>query len=156
MTDILQNGTVSDELNETFRKLIDLRDDEHFVMPLYVVVFNKRYLLTELDEISDLSKETFRVGFGSSMERGKTNSFNASLLYKIPSIVSMFEHENDKYLKTNYIVFESDRWTHESDEHMKIFDDMNRYYDLLQKRVENIVNTNKQNAFMTDITHITD
>lgn len=55
------------ENHELITKLVNMRDDGEYVIPLYVQVYGKRYGILELDQITDrFTRNIFKVGFGVS------------------------------------------------------------------------------------------
>ena len=141
------------EMNLTdkeFQKtLIDSRDDSMYLIPMYVIVCNKKYSILDIDSIKPRVSETlFKVGFGTSHSIiSKPNNFPTGLFYNF-NVTPLFTDTNDETdISTNYFVLEEsafDDYDVETEENpilSKIYDEINtwiqRLYDMYRECLDN-------------------
>lgn len=133
---------ISDE--EFIKTLVESRDPNNFVIPLYVKVANKKYALLDMNEIQmKVSKSAFKVGFASKYsitEMG--NSFPAYLLYNFNTANHFIITDPNTKFSTDYVILEESYFDEMSDDSLlnKIYEEMNRWIDLLYNQYEEIVN----------------
>lgn len=143
------------EMNLTdkeFQKtLIDSRDDSMYLIPMYVIVCNKKYSILDIDKIKDRVSETlFKVGFGTSHSIiSKPNNFPTALFYNF-NVTPLFTDTNaETDISTNYFVLEESVFDDvESEENpvlAKIYEEINswiqRLYDMYRECIENNTQT---------------
>ena len=141
------------EMNLTdkeFQKtLIDSRDDSMYLIPMYVIVCNKKYSILDIDSIKPRVSETlFKVGFGTSHSIiSKPNNFPTGLFYNF-NVTPLFTDTNEETdISTNYFVLEEsafDDYDVETEENpilSKIYDEINtwiqRLYDMYRECLDN-------------------
>lgn len=141
------------EMNLTdkeFQKtLIDSRDDSMYLIPMYVIVCNKKYSILDIDMIKPRVSETlFKVGFGTSHSIiSKPNNFPTGLFYNF-NVTPLFTDTNEETdIATNYFVLEEsafDDYDVETEENpilSKIYDEINtwiqRLYDMYRECLDN-------------------
>lgn len=141
------------EMNLTdkeFQKtLIDSRDDSMYLIPMYVIVCNKKYSILDIDMIKPRVSETlFKVGFGTSHSViSKPNNFPTALFYNF-NVTPLFTDTNEETdISTNYFVLEEsafDDYDVETEENpvlAKIYDEINtwiqRLYDMYRECLDN-------------------
>ena len=141
------------EMNLTdkeFQKtLIDSRDDSMYLIPMYVIVCNKKYSILDIDKIKPRVSETlFKVGFGTSHSIiSKPNNFPTGLFYNF-NVTPLFTDTNEETdISTNYFVLEEsafDDYDVETEENPilgKIYDEINtwiqRLYDMYRECLDN-------------------
>ena len=141
------------EMNLTdkeFQKtLIDSRDDSMYLIPMYVIVCNKKYSILDIDSIKPRVSETlFKVGFGTSHSIiSKPNNFPTGLFYNF-NVTPLFTDTNEETdISTNYFVLEEsafDDYDVETEENPilgKIYDEINtwiqRLYDMYRECLDN-------------------
>lgn len=145
------------EMNLTdkeFQKtLIDSRDDSMYLIPMYVIVCNKKYSILDIDMIKPRVSETlFKVGFGTSHSIiSKPNNFPTGLFYNF-NVTPLFTDTNEETdISTNYFVLEEsvfDDYDVESEENpvlAKIYNEINswiqRLYDMYRECIDNNTQT---------------
>lgn len=145
------------EMNLTdkeFQKtLIDSRDDSMYLIPMYVIVCNKKYSILDIDMIKPRVSETlFKVGFGTSHSIiSKPNNFPTALFYNF-NVTPLFTDTNEETdIPTNYFVLEEsafDDYDVETEENpvlAKIYDEINtwiqRLYDVYRECLDNNTQT---------------
>lgn len=92
---------------EIIMKLIDERDKNCYVIPLYVHINNQRYNLWELKEIDNFSRNTIKVGFGSSRGLMISSPFPKDCVYEFEMTFTTRNYDYEKDVETFYYVFES-------------------------------------------------
>ena len=121
------------------KAVIDSREEDKYVIPLYVKIYNNTYSLLELDKIEEYDERSFKVGFGSSTKLLMKNSFLDRYRYEL-EFIDKFEHYDYEENKgVSYIIFESggvDYYT--SNMHKQI----NSYIDALNERIKSICEKN--------------
>ena len=131
------------EDHELIRRIIDNKDFNKILIPLYVKIFNRTYGITELDDITDFSKFSFKVGFGSknNMTFPKSNNFPLGQLqcFYNPTLINYFDEETQ--LHTTYVVFESDVINEDErrDIELRLIYEVNEYVSLLSNYIESHV-----------------
>lgn len=133
---------MSDE--EFIKTLVESRDPNNFVIPLYVKVANKEYALLDMNDIQmKVSKSAFKVGFASKYSITEINdSFPTKLLYNFNIMNHFIVTDPETKFNTEYIILEESYFDEMSDDSLlnKIYEEMNRWIDLLYNRYEEIVN----------------
>ena len=144
------------EMNLTdkeFQKtLIDSRDDSMYLIPMYVIVCNKKYSILDIDMIKSRVSETmFKVGFGTSHSIiSKPNNFPTGLFYNFNVTPLFTETNGETDISTNYFVLEEsafDDYEVESEENpilAKIYDEINSWIQLLYDVYRDCIDNNTQ------------
>lgn len=96
-----------EENKQSIMKLIDSRDNDEIIIPVYVRLYNNRYLLHELDQIKIFNPAAFKVGFGSSSGMFIKNSFPNQLLLSYDETQVFMDVDEDTGVSVRYILFES-------------------------------------------------
>ena len=92
---------------EAIVKLIDSRESDEFVIPVYVRIYNNRYFLHELDQIKEYNPTSFKIGFGSSSSLFVKNSFPNQLILNYEEPVAFTECDENTGVATRYVLFEA-------------------------------------------------
>lgn len=95
------------EDKETIMKLIDIRNKDELVVPVYLRVGNNTYYLSEVDEITSCSPSIFKVGFGSSDSVFIRNKFPKNKLINFTNPRTFTNFNEEEQCATEYITFES-------------------------------------------------
>jgi len=119
-------------------KLIDERDEHCYVIPLYIHINNERYNLWEMDQIDNFSKQSIKVGFGSSTGLMIPNSFPKEHVYDFEMIKTFHRYDYDKEVEIFYYVFESGNLLEEELTDV-LHQQMQTYLDAISEYVEKIV-----------------
>ena len=136
--------------DKEFQKtLIDSRADNMYLIPMYVIVYGKKYSILDIDQIKARVSETqFKVGFGTSHSViSRPNNFPTALFYNF-NVTPLFTDTNEETdIPTNYFVLEEsafDDYDVESEENpilSKIYDEINtwiqRLYDMYRECLDN-------------------
>jgi hypothetical protein len=118
-------------------KLINMRDEDQIIIPLYVQIYNKRYSLLELSEIKTrFTKGCFKVGFGTADALFMKNSFPTRRFSEFNIIDIFTEYDDEKDVTVRYMVFES---SDIEDDGSKLIEQVNYYNDMLYEYTWNLV-----------------
>lgn len=131
------------ENKETIMKLIDERDPNCFVIPLYVHINNTRYNLWEMNDIDDFSPNTLRVGFGSSRGLRIHSQFPADCIYEFNMITTLRDYNYNTDTDKFYYIFESGNLD-ESEIRLPIHEQIQTYIQSISDYVKKIVSEKKQ------------
>ena len=132
---------------EMIMNIINQKKPDMIVIPLYVKVFNRIYGITELDNIMDFSKFSFKIGFGAMNQSYKSTKSNFPMnqlqCFYDPRLYHYFDEENQ--FKTDYVVFESDKIDVTTNGISKeIIEEINRYFDMLSDYIDTRVTKMKK------------
>ena len=114
-------------------KLIMTKDDD-IVIPLYVKIYNMRYSILELNDITDFDASSFKVGFGTSTSFLLKNSFPDKNIFDFDNISTFIEFDEKLNSNIIYRVFESAHANGGDVVHKQI----NKYYEMLNNYVSNL------------------
>lgn len=95
------------EDHEFIMKVIQSRDHNAFIMPLYVRVYNTTYSMMELDSMTEYNPASFKVGFGTSY--GLTDehiNFPKKVMIDLDVINMFHDVDPDTGDTTHYCIFE--------------------------------------------------
>ena len=120
------------EDKETIMKLINCRSNEDIIIPIYVSIGNKKYLLVDMDEIDNCSPSIFKVGFGSSDSVFIRNKFPKSKLINFSNSKVFTQYDEDKQCAIEYYVFESSDLEYDRTD---LTNEINKWYHLLLDHV---------------------
>jgi hypothetical protein len=95
------------EDKETIMKLIDCSSNDEVIIPIYISIGNKKYLIVDMDEIDTCSPSIFKIGFGSSDSVFIRNKFPKSKLINFSNSKVFSQYDEDKQCVIEYYVFES-------------------------------------------------
>ena len=122
------------------KDIIKSRDEDSYVIPLYVKIYNKTYDMLELDTIKEYDESSFKVGFGSSTKLLMKNSFMDKYKFEF-DFVDKFEHyDYEENKAVSYIIFES--YNVDSDVSI-IHKQVNLYVDALRVRIKGMCYKNR-------------
>ncbi len=93
---------------EWIMKIVNMRDEDQIIIPLYVQIYGKKYSLLELDQIKVRFVEaTFKVGYGTADALFMPNSFPVNRVRDFDIINVFTEYDNVKDRTIRYMTFES-------------------------------------------------
>lgn len=120
--------------------IIEKRNKGDMLIPVYLKVGNTAYSLLEVDDIPDCSPSIFKVGFGTSISVFIRNKFpkNELINFSSPTVFTRFD--DDKQTAVEYILFESA----DMPDGKPIYDEINKWYDILLDYVMKKVDINKK------------
>lgn len=121
------------------KRVINSRESDEYIIPLYVKIFNKTFSILELDDIDNYDSSTFKIGFGSSISILSKNSFIGKFIYEFNFIQRFNEYSYEENCDTAYIIFESGYVDDSSVMHEQI----NQYVDILSNKVKEVYDNNR-------------
>lgn len=137
------------ENNDLIRKLIDMREENEIIIPLYVQVYNKRYSILEMDDITvRFTEGVFKVGFGTADALFMKNSFptNRASEFDVINIFTIYDDSMDRNVR--YMVFETGDVDNDALDTLK--DQVHKYYRMLFTHVWNHVDEHIKKLLSTD------
>jgi hypothetical protein len=120
--------------------IIEKRNKGDMLIPVYLKVGNTAYSLLEVDDIPDCSPSIFKVGFGTSISVFTRNKFPKNELINFSSPTLFTRFDDDKQAAVEYILFESA----DMPDGKPIYDEINKWYDILLDYVMKKVDINKK------------
>lgn len=126
---------------DTIMDIINRRDRDDLVIPLYIRIGNNYYSLLEVDDIPDCSPSIFKIGFGSSNSVFNTLRFPIGKLIHFDNTKIFNHYDEDKQATIQYIVFES---SDINNDNSLLEISINKYYDMLLEYVMKHVEINKK------------
>lgn len=121
------------------KNVINSRESDEYIIPLYVKIFNKTFSILELDDIDNYDSSTFKIGFGSSISILSKNSFISKFIYEFNFIQRFNEYSYEENCDTAYIIFESGYVDDSSVMHKQI----NQYVDILGNKAKEVYDNNR-------------
>lgn len=125
---------------EWIMKIVNMRDEDQIIIPLYVQIYGKKYSLLELDQIKVRFVEgAFKVGYGTADALFMPNSFPVNRVRDFDIINVFTEYDNVKDRTIRYMTFESGDVDVKEDN--KLDEQIHMYFEALFNRVKEIVNS---------------
>lgn len=93
--------------HDLIMKLIKQRKSDAYVAPMYVRIYNDRYCLNELNQITNFNPSAFKVGFGVHVSLLDKFSFPNSLMHQFDPITAFTNFDEEKQLSERFIIFET-------------------------------------------------
>ena len=123
---------------EYVKKLVNMRDDDKIVIPLYIQIFGKKYSLLQLDAVKKrFSKNIFKVGYATADALFMNNSFPVNRIGEFDLIDTFTEYDTDMERNIRYTVFESGDVDVKEDNELD--NEIHMYFDCLFNRVKSHV-----------------
>lgn len=117
------------------KNLINSRDDDEIIIPLYVQIYGKKYPLLKLDEIKKrFSPSAFKVGYGTADAWFMKNSFPVHRISEFDLVDTFSEYDSENERNIRYTVFESGDV--DVSEENKLNGEIHMYFDLLFNNVK--------------------
>lgn len=117
------------------KNLINSRDDDEIIIPLYVQIYGKKYPLLKLDEIKKrFSPSAFKVGYGTADAWFMNNSFPVHRISEFDLVDTFSEYDSKNERNIRYTVFESGDI--DTSEGNKLNGEIHMYFDLLFNNVK--------------------
>lgn len=125
---------------EWIMKIVNMRDEDQIIIPLYVQIYGKKYSLLELDQIKVRFVEgAFKVAYGTADALFMPNSFPVNRVRDFDIINVFTEYDNVKDRTIRYMTFESGDVDVKEDN--KLDEQIHMYFEALFNRVKEIVNS---------------
>jgi len=129
------------EDKETIMKLIDIRNKNDLIVPVYLRVGNSTFYLSEVDEIPSCSPSIFKVGFGSSDSVFVRNKFPKNKLINFTNPRTFTNFNEEEQCATEYITFESSDLEYDRTD---LTNEINKWYSVLLDYTMTHVEENKK------------
>lgn len=96
------------EDKEWIKNIVNMRDEDEIVIPLYVQIYGKKYSLLELDTIKKrFSPSAFKIGYGTADALFMKNSFPTNRVRDFDVITVFMEYDSVNERQIRYMVFET-------------------------------------------------
>jgi hypothetical protein len=129
---------------DALMNLIDSRDRNCYVIPIYIHMDHQLYGLWEMDQIEHFNPHTIKVGFGSSKQLLAHNGFPNEWIERF-NLVSNWSHYNyDLDVDIRYFVFETSGLLQEEIDQDDRLLQIEMYVDAICEKVSGIVDKKKQ------------
>ena len=123
------------ENKEYIKNIVNMRDDDEIVIPLYIQIYGQKYSLLELDTIKKrFSGSVFKVGFATADAFFMNNSFPVNRINEFNLINSFTEYDESMNRNIRYTVFESGDVDIKDDN--KLDEEIHMYFDILFNNVK--------------------
>jgi hypothetical protein len=129
------------EDKETIMKLIDCRSNDEVIIPIYISIGNKKYLIVDMDEIDTCSPSIFKICFGTSDSVFVRKKFPKNRLFDFNDVKIFKIFDDDKQCLVEYITFDS---SDIDDDNSDLSKEINNWYNSLLEYVMNRVEVNKK------------
>ena len=129
------------EDKDYIKNLVNQRDDDQIVIPLYVQIYGKKYSLLELKDVKvRFTEGAFKVGYGTADALFMRNSFPINRIRDF-DVITVFTEYDDKMDRTiRYMVFESGNIDlPDVGEEDKLSEEICSYFDMLYTHVKDVV-----------------
>lgn len=126
---------------EKIMKLINMRDEDQIIIPLYVQIYGKRYSILELNDIKvRFTEGAFKIGYGTADALFMTNAFPIKRIHDFDIISVFTEYDDDTNRAIRYMVFESGNIDlPDVDENDKLSEEICACFDMLYVHTKGIV-----------------
>lgn len=123
------------ENRDWVKSLINMRDDDVVIIPLYIQIYGQKYSLLNLDEVKKrFSPSAFKIGYGTADAWFMKNSFPVNRINDFDLIDTFNEYDVENERNIRYTVFESgDVDVIEGD---SLTEEIHMYFDLLFNNVK--------------------
>lgn len=129
------------EDKDYIKNLVNQRDDDQIVIPLYVQIYGKKYSLLELKDVKvRFTEGAFKVGYGTADALFMPNSFPINRIRDF-DVITVFTEYDDKMDRTiRYMVFESGNIDlPDVEDEDKLSEEICSYFDMLYTHVKDVV-----------------
>ena len=129
------------EDKDYIKNLVNQRDDDQIVIPLYVQIYGKKYSLLELRDVKvRFTEGAFKVGYCTADALFMPNSFPINRIRDFDVITVFTEYDDKKDRTIRYMVFESGNIDlPDVEEEDKLSEEICSYFDMLYTHVKDVV-----------------
>lgn len=129
------------EDKDYIKNLVNQRDDDQIVIPLYVQIYGKKYSLLELKDVKvRFTEGAFKVGYCTADALFMPNSFPINRIRDFDIITVFTEYDDKKDRTIRYMVFESGNIDlPDVEEKDKLSEEICSYFDMLYTHVKDVV-----------------
>lgn len=127
---------------DIMKTLIDDRNPSHYLIPIYINLFGKKYAILDIGNITQsFPLSAFRVGFGTSHSVIGTKNFPTGEMYKYNCEESFKYTDEETSVDTYYFIIE-ESFMNESDN--PIDKEINMWINALYNKVEDNVKRHRE------------
>lgn len=129
------------EDKDYIKNLVNQRDDDQIVIPLYIQIYGKKYSLLELKDVKvRFTEGAFKVGYCTADALFMPNSFPINRIRDFDIITVFTEYDDKKDRTIRYMVFESGNIDlPDVEEKDKLSEEICSYFDMLYTHVKDVV-----------------
>lgn len=129
------------EDKDYIKNLVNQRDDDQIVIPLYVQIYGKKYSLLELKDVKvRFTEGAFKVGYCTADALFMPNSFPINRIRDFDVITVFTEYDDKKDRTIRYMVFESGNIDlPDVEEEDKLSEEICSCFDILYTHVKDVV-----------------
>lgn len=129
------------EDKDYIKNLVNQRDDDQIVIPLYVQIYGKKYSLLELKDVKvRFTEGAFKVGYCTADALFMPNSFPINRIRDFDIITVFTEYDDKKDRTIRYMVFESGNIDlPDVEEEDKLSEEICSCFDMLYTHVKDVV-----------------
>lgn len=117
------------------RTVVDMRDTDAIVIPLYIQIYGKKYSILDMNSIKKrFAPSAFKIGYGTADSMFMKNSFPVNRINEFDLIDTFYEYDSENDINVRYTVFESGDV--DDTESNKLNEEIHMYFDLLFNNVK--------------------
>lgn len=117
------------------RTVVDMRDADTIVIPLYIQIYGKKYSILDMNSIKKrFAPSAFKIGYGTADSMFMKNSFPVNRINEFDLIDTFYEYDSENDINVRYTVFESGDV--DDIESNKLNQEIHMYFDLLFNNVK--------------------
>lgn len=117
------------------RTVVDMRDADAIVIPLYIQIYGKKYSILDMNSIKKrFAPSAFKIGYGTADSMFMKNSFPVNRINEFDLIDTFYEYDSENDINVRYTVFESGDV--DDIESNKLNQEIHMYFDLLFNNVK--------------------
>lgn len=134
---------------EQIMKMMSAKHKDAYIVPMYIVIQNKSYLLSELNQLESYNTSGMKMGFGAVNNLFDKKSLPNKYVgeFEVSTVFTNFDE--DKNTMIRYMVFETGATDNENDVD-EIHHQINMYYDQLKDYINQLYSEYRQ-RLMNDI-----
>jgi hypothetical protein len=117
------------------KTVVDMRDADAIVIPLYIQIYGKKYSILDMNSIKKrFAPSAFKIGYGTADSMFMKNSFPVNRINEFDLIDTFYEYDSENDINVRYTVFESGDV--DDIESNKLNQEIHMYFDLLFNNVK--------------------
>ena len=117
------------------KTVVDMRDADAIVIPLYIQIYGKKYSILDMNSIKKrFAPSAFKIGYGTADSMFMKNSFPVNRINEFDLIDTFYEYDSENDINVRYTVFESGDV--DDTESNKLNEEIHMYFDLLFNNVK--------------------
>ena len=117
------------------KTVVDMRDADAIVIPLYIQIYGKKYSILDMNSIKKrFAPSAFKIGYGTADSMFMKNSFPVNRINEFDLVDTFYEYDSENDINVRYTVFESGDV--DDIESNKLNQEIHMYFDLLFNNVK--------------------